>query len=74
MVPLIMVDENLISRWMAAFLDLPELEPEHRVAMLENIAFNRLKSGERVPRQHRGPRSWRAGELRRRRQCGMIAD
>jgi hypothetical protein len=46
MVPLIMVDENLISRWMAAFPDLPELEPEHRVAMLENIAFNRLKSGE----------------------------
>jgi len=46
-----MVDENLISRWMAAFPDLPELEPEQRVEMLENIAFNRLKSGDIAYRQ-----------------------
>ena len=46
-----MVDENLISRWMAAFPNLPELEPEHRVEMLENIGFKRLKSGDIAYRQ-----------------------
>jgi CRP/FNR family transcriptional regulator, anaerobic regulatory protein len=36
-----MVDENLISRWMAAFPKLPELEPEHRVEMLETSEYGR---------------------------------
>jgi hypothetical protein len=30
--------------------------------------------GARIPWSHRGPRSWRAGELRRRQQCFMTGD
>jgi hypothetical protein len=73
MVRRMMVDENPISGWRAAFPDFPELEPEHRVAMLENSAFNQLKRGEpcRGSIEVRDPGAY---ELRRRRQCGMIAD
>jgi CRP/FNR family transcriptional regulator len=46
-----MPDEDLIRRWLAAFPDLPELEPEHRAEMLGSIRFNRLTGGDIAYRQ-----------------------
>ncbi len=46
-----MADPDLTKRWMSAFPDLPELEPEHRAEMLGNIRFNRLKGGDIAYRQ-----------------------
>ena len=39
-------DEELTQRWLAAFPDLPELEPEHWAEMLRSIRFNRLNEGD----------------------------
>lgn len=46
-----MPDEALTRRWLAAFPDLPELEPEHRGEMLGSIRFNRLNEGDIAYRQ-----------------------
>lgn len=46
-----MPDPELTRRWMAAFPDLPELEPEHRAEMLSSIRFNRLREGDVAYRQ-----------------------
>ena len=37
---------ELTQRWLAAFPDLPELEPEHWAEMLRSIRFNRLNEGD----------------------------
>ena len=39
-------DQGLTQAWLAAFPDLPELEPEHRAEMLGSIRFNRLNEGD----------------------------
>jgi CRP/FNR family transcriptional regulator len=44
-------DPGLTKRWLAAFPDLPELEPEHRAEMFGNIRFNRLSEGDIAYRQ-----------------------
>ena len=46
-----MADEDLTRRWMSAFPDLPELDPEHQAEMLASIRFNRLKGGDIAYRQ-----------------------
>jgi CRP/FNR family transcriptional regulator, anaerobic regulatory protein len=46
-----MPDQDLTRRWLAAFPDLPELEPEHRAEMLGSIRFNRLNEGDIAYRQ-----------------------
>jgi len=37
---------ELTQRWLAAFPDLPELEPEHWAEMLRSTRFNRLNEGD----------------------------
>ncbi|HEV3241891.1 MAG TPA: Crp/Fnr family transcriptional regulator [Methyloceanibacter sp.] len=44
-------DRDLTPRWLAAFPDLPELEPEHWTEMLRSIRFNRLNEGDIAYRQ-----------------------
>jgi CRP/FNR family transcriptional regulator, anaerobic regulatory protein len=44
-------DQDLTQRWLAAFPELPELEPEHRAEMLGSIRFNRLNEGDIAYRQ-----------------------
>jgi CRP/FNR family transcriptional regulator len=46
-----MRDQDLTKRWLAAFPDLPELEPEHHAEMLANVRFNRLGVGDIAYRQ-----------------------
>jgi CRP/FNR family transcriptional regulator, anaerobic regulatory protein len=43
--------DDLARRWLAAFPNLPELEPELRAEMLGSIGFNRLNEGDRAYRQ-----------------------
>ena len=43
--------DDLIRRWLAAFPNLPELEPELRAEMLGSIRFNRLNEGDTAYRQ-----------------------
>jgi CRP/FNR family transcriptional regulator, anaerobic regulatory protein len=44
-------DQGLTQRWLAAFPNLPELDPEHRAEMLGSIRFNRLNEGDIAYRQ-----------------------
>jgi hypothetical protein len=38
--------EDLISRWLASFPELGELEEEHRRELLATTQFNRLREGD----------------------------
>ena len=46
-----MPNQDLISRWLAAFPELAELEDEHRGDLLGSTQFNRLRGGDIAYRQ-----------------------
>ena len=46
-----MPNQDLISRWLASFPDLMELEEEHRGDLLGSTKFNRLRGGDIAYRQ-----------------------
>jgi CRP/FNR family transcriptional regulator, anaerobic regulatory protein len=46
-----MPNQDLISRWLASFPELTELEDEHRGELLGSTQFNRLRAGDVAYRQ-----------------------
>jgi CRP/FNR family transcriptional regulator len=46
-----MPNQDLISRWLASFPELTELEDEHRGELLRSTQFNRLRGGDVAYRQ-----------------------
>jgi CRP/FNR family transcriptional regulator len=46
-----MSNQDLISRWLAAFPELAELEPEPKAELLGSTLFNRLRGGDIAYRQ-----------------------
>ena len=45
------LNQDLVSRWLAAFPELAELEDEHRGDLLGSTQFNRLRGGDIAYRQ-----------------------